>query len=57
MAGFLFWSVTHHMLTTIHEYTYHLRFIPEGVAEASQIFLRDVLPKLLNYDEYYRRDR
>jgi hypothetical protein len=30
---------------------YHSRFIPEGVAEASQIFLRDahVLPKLLRY--------
>jgi hypothetical protein len=28
--------------------TYHSRFIPEGIAEASQIFLRDthVLPKL-----------
>jgi hypothetical protein len=33
--------------------TYHSRFIPEGVAEASQIFLRDthVLPKLVNYEE------
>jgi hypothetical protein len=31
--------------------TYHLRFIPEGVAETSQIFLRDaiVLPKLLSH--------
>jgi hypothetical protein len=27
--------------------SYHSRFIPEGVAEASKIFLRDVLPKLL----------
>jgi hypothetical protein len=29
-------------------HTYHSRFIPEGVAEVSQIFLRDihVLPKL-----------
>jgi hypothetical protein len=29
-------------------YTYHSRFIPDGVAEVSQIFLRDthVLPKL-----------
>jgi hypothetical protein len=26
-------------LTYIH--TYHIRFVPEGVAEASQIFLRD----------------
>jgi hypothetical protein len=36
--------------------TYHLRFIPEGVPEASQIFLRDthVLPKLLSYEEYCR---
>jgi hypothetical protein len=40
-------------------HTYHSHFIPEGVAEASQIFLRDahVLPKLLSYDEYCRRDR
>jgi hypothetical protein len=36
--------------TYIH--TYHSRFIPEGVAEASQI-LRDahVLPKLFSYYE------
>jgi hypothetical protein len=33
-------------------HTYHSRFIPEGVAEASQIFLRDshVLPKLFSYE-------
>jgi hypothetical protein len=33
----------------------HPRFIPEGVTEASQIFLRDthVLPKLLSSEEYY----
>jgi hypothetical protein len=38
---------------------YHSRFIPEGVAEASQIFLRDahVLPKLLSNEEHCRRDR
>jgi hypothetical protein len=38
---------------------YHSRFTPEGVAEVSQIFLRDthVLPKLVNYDEHCRRDR
>jgi hypothetical protein len=37
-------------------YTYHSRVIPQGVAEASQIFLRDayVLPKLLSYEEYFR---
>jgi hypothetical protein len=37
------------ILTYIH--TYHPRFIPVGVAEASQIFLRDahVLLKLFNY--------
>jgi hypothetical protein len=31
-------------------YTYHSRLIPEGVAEASQMLLRDahVLPKLLS---------
>jgi hypothetical protein len=33
-------------------HTYHLHFTPEGVAEASQIFLRDahVLPKLFSYE-------
>jgi hypothetical protein len=32
--------------------TFHSRLIPKGVAEVSQIFLRDahVLPKLLRYD-------
>jgi hypothetical protein len=31
----------------------------EGVAEASQIFFRDayVLPKLISYEEYCKRDR
>jgi hypothetical protein len=40
-------------------HTNHSRFIPEGVAEASQILLRDahVLPKLLGCVEYCRRDR
>jgi hypothetical protein len=39
-----------HFINYIH--TYHSRFIPEGVAEASQIFLRDahVLLKLLSYE-------
>jgi hypothetical protein len=39
--------------------TYHSHFIPEGVAEATQIFLRDahVISKLLGYEEYFRRDR
>jgi hypothetical protein len=39
-------------------HTYHSRFIPEGVAEASQIFLRDThgLPKLFSYEEYCRRE-
>jgi hypothetical protein len=33
-------------------YTYHLRFIPEGVAEAPQIFLWDahVSLKLFSYE-------
>jgi hypothetical protein len=37
----------------------HSRFILEGVADVSQIFLRDahVLPKLLSYEEHYGRDR
>jgi hypothetical protein len=40
-------------------YIYHSRLIPEGVAEVSQIFLRDthVLRKLLSYEEHRRRDR
>jgi hypothetical protein len=35
-----------------------LMLIPEGVAEISQIFLRDthVLPKLVSYEEHCRRD-
>jgi hypothetical protein len=45
------------MVTYIH--SYHSRFIPEGVAEASQIFLQDihVLPKLVSYEKHRRRDR
>jgi hypothetical protein len=40
-------------------YTYHSRFIPERLAEVSQIFLRDshVLPKLVSYEEHCRLDR
>jgi hypothetical protein len=42
------------MLISIRTYihTYHLRFIPEEAAEASQIFLRDthILSKLLSYE-------
>jgi hypothetical protein len=39
-------------------HTYRSRFIPERLAEASQIFLRDahVLPKLLSYEEYCSLD-
>jgi hypothetical protein len=39
--NFVIFSITHNI--------HHSRFIPEGVAEASQIFLRDahVLPKLV----------
>jgi hypothetical protein len=46
---FLFLSVTVFMARLS---IYHSRFIPVGVAEASQIFLRDVhvLPKLLSYE-------
>jgi hypothetical protein len=37
----------HPSISLAHLHTYHLRFIPEGVAEVSQIFLRNthVLPK------------
>jgi hypothetical protein len=36
----------------IQIHTYHLRFIPEGIAEASEILLRDghVLAKLVSYE-------
>jgi hypothetical protein len=46
------------LLSDTYIHTYHSRFIPP-IAEASQIFLRDahVLPKLLIYEESYRRDR
>jgi hypothetical protein len=33
-------------------FTYHSRFIPEGVAEASQMFLRD--PTVYQYDSAMR---
>jgi hypothetical protein len=43
----------------IHIHTYHSRFIPEGVAEVSQIFPRDtpVLPKLVSYEEHCSRHK
>jgi hypothetical protein len=43
-------------INQLHVFTYK---IPERVAEASQILLRDahVLPKLLGNKENYRRDR
>jgi hypothetical protein len=42
-----------------YTHTYQSRFIPKGVAAASQIVLRDahVLPKWLSYEKYCRRDR
>jgi hypothetical protein len=47
------------LLLIAYIHTYHSRFIPEGVAEVSQIFLRDtyILSKLVNYEEHCRRDR
>jgi hypothetical protein len=49
-------------LFSLGTYTYERQDIiqiSEGIAEASQIFLRDahVLPKLLSVEEYCRRDR
>jgi hypothetical protein len=38
-----------------YRHTYHSRFILEGVAEVSQIFLRDAY--VLPVSKYYRRDR
>jgi hypothetical protein len=37
-------------LKTIPKCEWYSRFNPEGVAEASQIVLRDVLPKLYSYE-------
>jgi hypothetical protein len=44
------------LISNIYIHTYHSRFIPDGVAEVSQIFLRDthVLPKLVSYEEHCR---
>jgi hypothetical protein len=44
----------HIMFLLIYNTCYHSRFIPEGVAEVSQISLRDthVLPKLISYEEH-----
>jgi hypothetical protein len=41
-----------HTYIHIYIHTYHSRFIPEGAAEAYQIFLRDahVLPQLFSYE-------
>jgi hypothetical protein len=43
----------------IIRHTYHARFIPEGVAEASQILLREVhvVPKLFSYEKYCTHDK
>jgi hypothetical protein len=51
------WNIKYRHFNTQH--TYHSRFIPEGVAEVSQILLRDthVLPKLVSYEEHCRRHR
>jgi hypothetical protein len=38
-------------------HTYHSRFIPEGVAEASQILLRGPRFTKISCEEYRRRDR
>jgi hypothetical protein len=50
-------STAHQTIHFVH--TYHSRSIPEGVAEVSQILLRDnhVLSKLVSYEEHCRRDR
>jgi hypothetical protein len=68
-TGFLWSPIKQYFLWTLwylnvtcwltHTYTYHSQFIPEGIAEVSQIFLRDnhVLPKLVNFEEHRRRDR
>jgi hypothetical protein len=48
----------HYHSTNTYIYTYS-RFIPEGVAKASLILLRNahVLPKLFCCEEYCRRDK
>jgi hypothetical protein len=56
-----FTALTRPLLQLFLKYihTYHSRFIPEGVAEVSQIFLRHtyVLPKFVSYEEHCRRER
>jgi hypothetical protein len=51
-------TVNQTYITYIHTYI-PLTLFPEGVAEASQIFIRDthVLPKLVSYEEHCGRDR
>jgi hypothetical protein len=46
------WLICDIFQTTFLIHTYHSRFIPEAVAEASQIFRRGthVLPKLFSYE-------
>jgi ABC-type multidrug transport system ATPase subunit len=56
-TGCLGMSHVNYPLINIH--TYHARFVPEGVAESSQVLLREahVLAKLFSYEKYCRRDR
>jgi hypothetical protein len=53
-SGILSLIILNKVVMILH--TYHSRFIPEGVAEVSQIFLREtyVLPKLVSYEEHCR---
>jgi hypothetical protein len=51
----------HYDIVWVNTYipTYHSFFIPDGIAEVFQIFLRDthVLTELVSYEEHCRRDR
>jgi hypothetical protein len=49
--------LSEHIKNRLLVHTYYSRFIPEGIVEASEIFLRDahVLRTLLSCEEYCRR--
>jgi hypothetical protein len=52
------WFVIFSGRDSVKIHTYHSRYILEGVAGVSQIFLRDthVLPKFVSYEELCRSD-
>jgi hypothetical protein len=53
MRSFQLFQLETYVKQMTYMHSYHSRFIPQGVAEASRIFLRDAhfLPKLIYYEE------